>query len=121
MLNERLRERRKNKGLTQKQLGDLVGASEFTISKYERGINEPDADTLRKICVAIDCTADYLIGKTDNPDSNVYTHNDVLIELSKEYPYELTPDEVNKLVKLLKEYKFDIESLIDDVKKGIVK
>ena len=34
--NERLRDARKAKGLTQAQLGELVGCAKNTISSYER-------------------------------------------------------------------------------------
>lgn len=118
MLGDKIKERRILLNLTQGELGEKVGASKFTISKYERGINEPDFETLKKIANALDCTLDYLAGKTDNPDSNTYIHDDVKIGISQSYPYDLTPEQVENLVKLLKDYRFDIDSLIKDIKDG---
>lgn len=118
MLGDRIKERRKILGLTQKELGQKIGASEFTVSKYERSVNEPDIETLKKISSVLNCTVDYLIGKTDNPDSNTYIHDNVKIGISKSYPYDLTPEQVEKLVILLKDYRFDIDSLIKDIKDG---
>lgn len=46
--NERLRDARKAKGLTQAQLGELVGCAKNTISSYESGVNEPSVAVLNK-------------------------------------------------------------------------
>lgn len=115
-LGERIKSRRKELGLTQKELGAKILLTEFNISKYERDYSKPDIDTLSKLSEALDCSVDYLVGKIDNPNSNSYQHNDIILEISKEYPYELTPDEVKELVTLLKDYRFDVDALIKDIK-----
>ena len=46
---ERLRNARKNKGLTQKQLADLIGAKHNSISDWENNKNRPDPDTIEYI------------------------------------------------------------------------
>ncbi|MFW2490950.1 helix-turn-helix domain-containing protein [Clostridium chromiireducens] len=40
---------RKNKGLTQKQLADMINVSVVTIQNYENGRREPNMETLQKI------------------------------------------------------------------------
>lgn len=40
---------RKNKNLTQDKLGDIIGVSGKTISKWERGVNAPDISVLNKL------------------------------------------------------------------------
>ena len=42
----RIKECRKEKGLTQKELGRLVGVKDNTISGYEHNINDPGSDML---------------------------------------------------------------------------
>ena len=63
----RLRSLRKEKGMTMKQLGDYVGASESAISLYETGKREADYETLLKFAELFDCSIDYLFERTENP------------------------------------------------------
>ena len=42
-------ERRKDKKLTQEKLGEIIGVTDTTISKWERGINAPDISVLNKL------------------------------------------------------------------------
>lgn len=42
MFSDRLKEARKNSGLSQEKLGQLMGLKKQTISDYERGYSEPD-------------------------------------------------------------------------------
>lgn len=42
-------ERRKDKKITQEKLGELIGVTDSTISKWERGINAPDISILNKL------------------------------------------------------------------------
>lgn len=48
---------RKEKGLSQNALAEMVGAKNFTtVSSWERGISSPDADTIIKLCELLDIT-----------------------------------------------------------------
>lgn len=117
-VGSRIKERRKLLKLTQKELAMKVGLTEFNISKYERDYSSPDLDAIKNLAFALDCTVDYLVGKSDNPNAKIYTHENIKIEMKETYPYDLTPEQVEKLVLLLKNSRFDVESLIDDVKNG---
>ena len=57
----KIREYRKAKGLTMKQLGEMVGALESSISFYERGLQQPDLDMLGKIADALNVSIDQLL------------------------------------------------------------
>ena len=61
-MNNRIRELRKKKGITMKQLGEVVDLAESTISQYETGKREPDNETLLKISEYFEVTVGYLIG-----------------------------------------------------------
>lgn len=54
-IGENIKEARKEKGLTQNQLGNLCNPkiSESTIRKYELGLLNPKIETLQKIAVAL--------------------------------------------------------------------
>lgn len=49
----KLKELRKARGLTQKELGDKIGRTDRAISNYENGCRRPDAPTLRRIAHAL--------------------------------------------------------------------
>jgi len=61
----RLRELREEKGLTQTQLAKEIGVNQRTISQYETGINEPDIQTIEKLCLFFNVSAGYFLGFED--------------------------------------------------------
>lgn len=64
---EFLADLRKSKGLTQSELGELIGAGDKTISKWERGINVPDVIMLNKLAKVFDISIhEILNGKKDD-------------------------------------------------------
>lgn len=58
----RIRELRKQQGITMKQLGEVVDLAESTISQYETGKRQPDNETLLKISEYFGVTVGYLLG-----------------------------------------------------------
>ncbi len=50
------------RNLTQKQLGDLLGVSDNTISQWETGSRQPRADMIKRLAHVLICTADELLG-----------------------------------------------------------
>lgn len=59
---DRLRKRRKELGLTQMELGRMIGCAGNTITNYEKGQREPNLETLIKLARVLNCTLDDLIG-----------------------------------------------------------
>lgn len=64
-LAERLKELRTEKGLTQKELANLLDISPSAIAMYEVKRRDPDTNTLIKIADVFGVSIDYLVGKTD--------------------------------------------------------
>ena len=64
-MKERLKQLRKEKGLTLKQVSAALGLTPSAYAHYEQGIREPSIAVLKKICIFFDVSADYLIGLTD--------------------------------------------------------
>ena len=58
----RLREVRKSRRLTMKQLGELVGVTESAIGMYETGRRKPDYEMLLKLGEALDCSVLDIVG-----------------------------------------------------------
>ena len=61
---ERLRELRKQKGLSQAELGERVGIHYTHVGRYERGVSRPAADTLKRLADALGVSGDYLLEGT---------------------------------------------------------
>lgn len=61
----RLKELRIEKGITQKELGKMIGATYSAVSYWEKGINEPKISYLISLCTLFDVSADYLLGLED--------------------------------------------------------
>ena len=62
---ERLRELRKDDGLSQTKLAEKLGVTQRKISYWERGDVDPDMYSLWKISDFFEVSVDYLIGKID--------------------------------------------------------
>lgn len=52
---------RKEKNLTQKELGEQIGVSDKTVSKWETGAGIPDTDILKPLCEALDISVNELL------------------------------------------------------------
>jgi transcriptional regulator with XRE-family HTH domain len=66
----KMRELRKKKKLTMKELGKAVGVSESTISLYENGKHEPDLVTIKRIADILETSLDELTGRYE-PDEQL--------------------------------------------------
>lgn len=60
---ELLAELRQDKGMTQRQLADILFVSVGTISNYEKGKHLPDVERLKMISDYFNVTTDYLLGR----------------------------------------------------------
>lgn len=65
-LGELIAELRQDKGLTQKELGDILCVFSGTISNYENGVHLPDVDTVIALANYFHVTTDYLLGRTSS-------------------------------------------------------
>lgn len=65
----RLREARKNAGLTQQELANKIGTAKSTITGYEKDAREPDVMKIWEIIKALNVSGEWLLGGTEvNPD-----------------------------------------------------
>lgn len=65
MLKDKIRELRKERGMTQKEVAERLGIGGSTMTMYETGRREPNMETLIKIADFFDVSTDYLLGKTN--------------------------------------------------------
>lgn len=104
---DRLKELRKEKGITQQQLADLMGKTESLIRKYENGTTFPASDSLSRVSIGnyergdrepvystivglanfFDVTTDYLLGLSDirkfEFNLSIIPMNDLLSEINR--------------------------------------
>lgn len=64
-LGSRLRSLREGRGLSQKALGEMVGAGQATISEIERGVQSPSLDLLCRLAQAFGVQPGYFL---DEPE-----------------------------------------------------
>jgi Predicted transcriptional regulators len=62
-LPEMISELRKDKGILQKELAQLLGVSIGTISNYETGVHNPEIETLIKLADYFNVSVDYMLGR----------------------------------------------------------
>jgi transcriptional regulator with XRE-family HTH domain len=75
VLGARLRELRLKNGLTQKEVSKRLNISESAVGMYERGEREPSHELTRQFADFYRVSADYLIGRTDEPSSPILSYH----------------------------------------------
>ena len=65
LIGNRLKQLRKQMGLSQTELGNLIGIGKSSISCYEKEIRNPNIEVLLDLVQLFGVSADYLLG-TDN-------------------------------------------------------
>lgn len=67
MIGERIREARTRAKHNQTSLAELINTSPKNVSRWESGEYTPEAPTIGLIAKALNVSADYLLGLTDDP------------------------------------------------------
>lgn len=62
---DNLKKIRQNCNLTQEELAKKINTSRSNIANYENNKNMPSIDVLSKLSEILDCSVDYLLGKTN--------------------------------------------------------
>ena len=82
-MHERIRQRRKELGMSQKDLSEKTKLAVTTISTIEKGQNEPSYKAVEKIAAALNVSLDYLILGTANkpPEREFSKQQEELLEI----------------------------------------
>jgi transcriptional regulator with XRE-family HTH domain len=67
MFSERLKELRKSKNVTQKQISEYLEIAERNYRRYEISETDPSTQISIKIADFFDVSLDYLVGRSDDP------------------------------------------------------
>lgn len=90
-----LREARKAKGYTMKQLGQLLGVTESAVSFYENGKRQPSIEMAMQIANLLEVPVAYLLGEEQEqapPATEEELDNAIVGMLG-----DLTPEEVQRV------------------------
>lgn len=89
----RLKELRKKKKISQKDLAEYLHITQVQISKYELGKNEPDLETVKKLSKYFNVTIDYLLDEEEK---------DIILITRKDFEtLKKSTEEITKIVKKL--------------------
>lgn len=85
-----LKHLRQEKGITQTDLGKLIGTTKAVVSKYENAMSYPPYDVLIKISEVFRVSTDYLLG----------IKKDKILDVS-----QLTDSQFDSIVKIINEFE----------------
>lgn len=80
-IGEFIKKKRKEKGLTQQALGDLVGVSFKAVSKWECGNSIPDISILTKVCEILEISIEELLDAKDKNKIGINKNKKLVILL----------------------------------------
>ena len=104
---DKLKEERKKKGMSQKELGQKLGVSQAMIAQYEKGDRTPKIETINKIAQALDINPSILIRCNNNVSwidlfsGNADVRNHILNEILEEV--DITEDDLQNIIETTQE------------------
>lgn len=104
-IGSKIREARISKGLTQEQLGEMLGVQKSAIAKYENGrVVNIKRSTLKKISEILDIPVYKLVTSENNtPEQQILPEGELLLlELFRKLPKEAQESYTEKLREALK-------------------
>ena len=75
----RIRVLRLEHGMKQPDLAEKLNCTAMTVSRYERGEADPDVATICRLCEIFGCTADYLLGRSPVPTTDLSPEEESLL------------------------------------------
>lgn len=77
LMGKRIRELRKQKKLSQEELGNLIGVTKVSVSGYEKATRTPSLETLNDLVIALETNIDYLMGRNlHSKENDIFISND---------------------------------------------
>lgn len=101
-MGKRMKELRESRGRTQKYIADKLGKKSTTYAGWENGRRLPPTEMIPEIARALECTIDYLYGRTNDPQQELA---DQIMQLNE--------GEI-KILRGLKFSQEQLENLTDD-------
>ena len=95
---------RENAGLSQKELGEVLGVAQNTVSNWEKGIREPNHEMLSKIAKYFEIPVMHLLGQGIYEKKElVREHIDIILDQIEKN------DGGHKIVNMIREQDFETQ------------
>jgi len=108
LVGKRIKDMRLEKGMSQQELGDLIGVTKVSICGYENGTRTPSLETFGILADIFETTTDYLLGREVS----------VVNEEGNEYIGSISRDDI-EIIQELRHYPNLYSKLIKDVKRYV--
>jgi transcriptional regulator with XRE-family HTH domain len=117
-IGTRIKELRKEKGISQRSLAKSIGVDFSSISYWENSIAEPKATYIVRLAIFFDVSTNYLMGMEDESGRELNIDKDIKITANKKSEIQtlfdkLKPDSQNVVINTAKSL-LDIENGIHD-------
>jgi transcriptional regulator with XRE-family HTH domain len=114
-LGERLRKARERKGLSQVEVFRRTNINNNTLSRYEKDVNEPDLETLRKLADLYDVTLGYLFDMEESEftetEKRILNEKDLSVSKLKDKYHlvidgeDATDEDIEELIRVIKTWR----------------
>ena len=101
MLGDRIKEARKAKKLTQKELADIIGVRNSSISDWENNLHSPNVEQVKQLCEALNVDPNRLYGESEARLLRETPFTEYITENGDELP-EDAKKELNNFIEYLK-------------------
>lgn len=108
LVGKRIKDMRLEKGMSQQELGDLIGVTKVSICGYENGTRTPSLETFGILADIFETTTDYLLGREVS----------IVNEEGNEYIGSISKDDI-EIIQELRHYPNLYAKLIKDVKRYV--
>ncbi len=108
LIGKRIKDMRLEKGMSQQELGDMIGVTKVSICGYENGTRTPSLETFCMLADIFETTTDYLLGR-EVP---------VVSEDGNEYIGSISRDDID-IINEIRHYPNLYTKLIKDVKRYV--
>ncbi len=106
MFGDKLKELRKERNITQDELGKLCGVAKTTISNWENNVTQPPLEIITKLAKYFNVTTDFLLGFNQNDLNNIEKLNTALREAGMVNSDEtLKEEEIRLAIDQARQYK----------------
>lgn len=101
LFGDKLKELRKNKNMSQEELGEICGVAKQTVSNWENNATQPPFDAIIKISKHFGVTTDYLFGLNQEDLSNIERLKQILKEYGIMFGSDLSLTELKRALKIV--------------------
>lgn len=114
MFGDRLRELRKEKNVTQEELGNLMGVTMSTVSAWEVNKAQPNFDTLIKLANYFNVTPNYLLCFTQDDIDKIEKLKLAMKDAGLIASDDLTIEELEKALRIVEVMRERVENEKDN-------